>query len=407
MAWKYRYTVLAIFLFAWPLCYVDRMVMASAIPFIAEDLHLSPLSMGAVLSAFFAGYVLMQVPGGMLADKFGPRAILTFSIAWWSILTALTGMVSGLTAMLAIRFLFGMGEGPFPPAVSKTLSIWFPHRQLGRANGLLIGASYIGATVAPLLAVVLITTWGWRSLFYVLFAPGAILAIVVWQFVRNSPADTRLVTSQEMMEYGAIAVQQTPLKSSLSDALRTPNILWCAACNFLSNMLAWGLMNWLPTYLLQARGFGIEQMGIFAALTSLAGALGYPLGGFLCDRYFMQNLRVPILVGSLATGGLTYLAAAAPTGEWAVAYLVMGGLIAGIGGTAICTLPLVAAPRHAVGAAFGIVNAAAQLAGVFSPLFVGYILNATDGNFEIVLYWLVGISLIAVYPATRIRQSAT
>jgi hypothetical protein len=121
----------------------------------------------------------------------------------------------------------------------------------------------------------------------------------------------------------------------------------------------------------------------------------------------MQNLRVPILVGSIATGGLTCLAAAAPTGEWAVAYLVMAGLIGGIGGTAICTLPLVAAPRHVVGAAFGVVNTAAQVAGLFSPLLVGYILSATDGNFEIVLYWLVGISLIAVYPASRIRQSVT
>src|SRR4051812_20664517 len=126
MIWKHRYTILGILSCAWLLCYVDRMVMATAIPFIAKDLHLSPLVMGGVLSAFFAGYALMQIPGGLLADRFGPRAVLTASIAWWSVLTALTGMVPGLTAMLVIRTLFGVGEGPFPSSAAKALSNWFP-----------------------------------------------------------------------------------------------------------------------------------------------------------------------------------------------------------------------------------------------------------------------------------------
>lgn len=379
--------------------------MASAVPFIAEDFHLSPITMGAVLSAFFAGYALMQIPGGLLADRFGPRAVLTTSIACWSVLTALTGAVPGLTSMLAVRVLFGIGESPFPSAAPKTLSIWFPPREVGRASGLLLASTGIGAAVAPLFVATLIGVWGWRSLFYALFAPGAALAIVVWRYVGNSPTDSTHLARREKTEYDAIAVEQIPAKTSLSESLRTPGLLWCGLCLFFVNMVNWGLLNWLPTYLLQSRGFGVEKMGIFATLVNLAGALGYPLGGYVGDRYFGQNLRVPIILGLIVSGGFTYLAARAPTGEWAVAYLLVVFLFLNAGATAICTLPLVIAPKHAVGRAVGIVNTAGQLAGLLSPLLIGYILDTTHGNFEIVLDCLVGVTLIAIYPASQIRQT--
>ena len=110
MPWKRRYWVLAVVFCAYLMCYMDRMVMASAIPFIAKDLSLSPIVMGQVLSSFFIGYALMQIPGGVLADVLGPRAVLSASVVWWSAMTALTGAAPGLTALILIRILFGVGE---------------------------------------------------------------------------------------------------------------------------------------------------------------------------------------------------------------------------------------------------------------------------------------------------------
>jgi sugar phosphate permease len=406
MIWKHRYSILATLFCAYLLCYLDRMVMASAIPFIAEDFHLSPIRMGEVLSAFFAGYALMQIPGGLLADRLGPRVVLTASIAWWSILTALTGLAPGLTVMLVIRVLFGFGEGPFPSAASKALSIWFPHRELGRANGVLLTSTAIGATVAPLVVAALIARWGWRSVFEALFLPGIVIAVVVWRYMRNSPAESRQMTAKELSEYDAVTVHATPTKSSLSESLRTPAVLWCAACLFLANMVGWGLLNWLPTYLLQARGFGIEKMGVFTALTNLAGALGYPLGGYVCDKYFKEKLRIPIFLGLIVCAVFAYLAARAATGELAVACLAVVYLFNNALGTALFTLPLVIVPMSTVGGAFAIVNTAGQMAGLLSPLLVGYVLSVTGGSFEVVLYGFVGLSFIAVYPASKIRQTA-
>lgn len=88
MTWKHRYTVPGVLFSAYMLCYLDRMVIASAIPFIAQDFQLSAMTMGGVLSAFFLGYACMQIPGGLLTDRFGPRALL--------VVAAVTNLVGAL-----------------------------------------------------------------------------------------------------------------------------------------------------------------------------------------------------------------------------------------------------------------------------------------------------------------------
>lgn len=401
MPWKQRYTVLGILFSGFTLCYLDRMVMASAIPFIARDFGLSALQMGQVMSAFFVGYALMQIPGGMLADRLGPRAVLTVSILWWSVMTSLTGMVPGLVSLLAVRVLFGLGEGPYPSAASKALSIWFPRGELGRAQGIQMASSSLGATLAPLFVVALVLHWGWRSVFYLLFFPGVILAMLVWRYVRNSPADG---PPQERTKH-TVVVERAPDPARFWRSFRTPAVRWCAATLFLSNIVAWGLLNWLPTYLLQARGFDAAKMGVFVAIANLAGVIGCPLGGYICDKFFKDRMRVPIVCSLIVSAGFTYLAATAATGEWAVACLVVVFIgVLGIANTAIFTLPLVLVPQHAVGGAFGIVNTAGQIAGVVSPLLVGYVLDVTHSNFQVVLYGMVGLILLAAFPASRIRQ---
>ncbi|HEY0942553.1 MAG TPA: MFS transporter [Steroidobacter sp.] len=404
--WKHRYTILAIILVTYLISYLDRMVMATAIPFIAADLQLSPMAMGQTLSAFFAGYALMQIPGGLLADRFGPRLVLTASIALWSVMTAMTGMAAGLMAMLIIRVLFGVAEAPCPTAISKAVSQWFPTRELSRTTGLLVGATAVGASVAPIFVVALIANWGWRAVFYSLFVPGVVLALVVWRYVTNSPAESRHVTAQELADYDdERSMEHAPLKASLMQSLRTTAVLWCAASFFLVGMTNWGLLTWIPSYLLQARGFSAEKMGYFASLINLAGAVGFSLGGYLCDKYFRHNMGLLISIGAVLSGATTYFAATAASGEWAAVCFAAALLTSGFAITPILTLPLIVVPKHAVGGAFGIVNTAGQLAGLCSPLLIGYLLDLTGGNYRFVLYSLVACSLSALLPILNIRYS--
>jgi len=391
VAWKHRYTVLGILFTAWLLCYVDRMVMASAIPFIAKEFQLSALQMGAVMSAFFVGYAIMQLPGGLLADRFGPRRIIVITIFSWSIFTACTGLATSLVAMLSIRVLFGLCEGAFPAAASKTIATHFGDRELGRASGVVLMAVQLGALLAPSLVAVLVVTWGWRTSFYVLLVPGVLLALIAWRFLGDSASASQ-------------CSRPAAPGTRIIELLRNPAVRWCFATAFLSNMATWGLMNWLPTYLLEARGFSVVQMGTYMPLIFVGGALGYFLGGQVADRYFREARRVPVLCGLLLGAGFTFLATSAGSGYATIGYLTAAFLCLSAADSNIFTLPLVIVPRSAAASAFGFVNTAAQCAGFLSPLAAGYTLDASGNNFALLLYGFVSCLALSAVTASRIRQ---
>jgi len=374
---------------------MDRMAIATAIPFIAKDFGLSPLAMGGVLSAFFIGYAAMQVPGGMLADKFGPRRVMTASIFGWSLFTLITGTARSLSMLLTIRVLFGLSEGSFPPSASKAITVWFPPNEVGRANGFQLAAVQIGAAVAPLCVSWIIGQWGWRAVFYTLLIPGLLLALLVWTFIKDRPAS--IDTQPSLTEHVATSMRQS---------LKMPAVRWCAVTIFLWSIAAWGLMNWLPTYLLQSRGFSLSKMGMLGSLPYLAGALGYYLGGRFTD-HFSSRRQIPIMAGLLAGGAMTYLAAVAPTGEWAIVALILAFLSVFTAAGGIFTMPLVIVPRHAVGATFGFINTAAQFAAFLSPLIVGYVLGVTHGDFTKILYGFVVLFLVAAGAAMKIGSPAS
>jgi sugar phosphate permease len=393
MLWRRRYSVLIVLFCAYLVCYMDRMAIATAIPFIASDLHLSPLAMGGALSAFFLGYALMQLPGGLLADRLGPNRVMTASIAGWSVFTALTGAVGSLPALLSIRALFGVCEGPFPSTAAKAIAIWFPPNEVGRANGVQLAAVNLGGALAPLVVAPVILVWGWRSAFQLLFVPGLIMTVLVWRFVKDSPSPL------------SSSVERRGGKMPFTQVLKIPTVAWCAVTLFFGAMASWGLMNWLPTYLLQARGFSTAKMGIMTSLPFLSGAIGYYSGGHISDKYFSRKRHIPILTGLLVGAVTICAAAAAPSGEWAVAALVLGFLFMSAASAGLFTLPIVAVPPEAVGVAFGIINTCAQLAGLLSPLLVGYALNVTHGDFQMVFYGFAALHIVAAFTILPIGRA--
>jgi sugar phosphate permease len=381
--------MLAVLFVVYLLCYVDRMVMASAVPFIATDFGLSPLEMGGVMSAFFLGYSVFQIPGGMLTDAVGSARVIRVSTVCWSVLAAATGLVNSLAAMIGIRFVFGISEAVMPSATAKAIATWFPRQELGRANGIKLAATQIAPALAPLFVTFVVALWGWRIVFYSLLVPGLVLAFVARRYITDVP------------EASSQAKQAT---WKWSEVLRTPSLGWCIVTLFLANTANWGLLNWLPTYLLRARGFSISQMGVFASLPFIAGALGFYLGGFVRDRYFAERQSVPIIIGMVVAAIATYFAGTAATGEVAVGYLIFALFFLCIALSTIFTLPLIIVPKAVVGMAAGLVNTGGQLAAFLSPLIVGGILNVNGENFTVVFYFLTAALLIGAVAATRIRQ---
>lgn len=404
--WKHRYTVLMIMFATYLLCYMDRMVMASAIPFIADEFGLSPLEMGGVMSAFFFSYAILQIPGGVLADKFGSRPVLTFGIAWWSIFTAVTGWASSLSSMIAIRVIFGIGEGIFPPAAFKTIASWFPKKEVGRANGFMLTTNSLGPALAPLFVSALVVAWGWRSVFFSLFIPGIIIAALVWVYVKSSPSESKYMSQNELAEYQEDTAEDivAAKKLGLSELVKMPLVWWCFLTLFFYNIAFGGIASWLPTYLLKSRGFGITQMGIGASLPFFMGTIGYYISGHLSDKYFKNSRQIPVIIGAVIGAVFTCLTVLAPSGVMAVVFQMIGFFFITIGSGAIFTLPVAALPSAVVGSAMGVVNTAGQIAGFLSPLIVGYMLTVTNNNFHIVFYFFVVCLLISAVFAQRIKQ---
>src|SRR5262249_40614595 len=151
---------------------------------------------------------IMQLPGGLLADRLGSRRVMTGAILGWSIWTALTGVASSLPQLLAIRVLFGISEGPFPPSASKTIALSFPKDEVRRANGLQLAAVEVGAAIAPALVSWIILAWSWRAVFYSFLAPGLILALLIWRFIEDRPASTEEQEEPASIPASSIAVRE-------------------------------------------------------------------------------------------------------------------------------------------------------------------------------------------------------
>lgn len=399
MVWKTRYNVLSIIFVAYLLCYMDRMVMSTAIPFIAKEFSLSPLEMGAVMSAFFFSYALSQIPGGILADKFGARAIVTGGLLWWSIFTAVTGLASSLKSMIVFRVLFGIGEGIFPPAAFKTVASWFPHREVGRANAIMLTTNCLGPALAPIFVAYLVVEWGWRMVFYSLLVPGVIVAALVWWYCKSPQASEHL-SQEELAEIEGDRVTKTSTerKMGFKQLIQIPLVWKCFFTLFFFNIALWGLMTWLPTYLMQVRGFGIMKMGVAASLPYLSGTIGILLSGYLSDRWFKNSRHLLIVFGASIAAIFIYLNAMAVSAEMAVLYQIIGFFFLWIAMASIFTIPIATLPSEVAGSAMGLVNTAGQAAGFLSPLLVGYILTVTNNDYHYAFIMFVvclGLSSLA------------
>lgn len=372
--------------------------MAVALPYISADYQLSPVAMGVVISAFYASYALTQIPGGLMADKFGVRRVATISLLWWTLFTAITGAVYSLTQMLAARFIFGLGEGVFPACAFKTIAVWFPKKERATANAVMLSFNTLGSALAPLIVVPIISLWGWRTAFYSLLIPGVLMAILFWRFIPDRPSESTRVSSEELdeiTEADVSDIQRTEPKVSLIEILKRPNVIKFFVVLFTYDVAYWGYSTWLPTYLVKARGFSLTQMGLTSSLPFLVGVFACIFGGWASDRFFSNNRRLPIVVAQVLSALLLYLTFSARTSTEMVIYLTIAGFTLEFFFSAFWALPMNTTPKELMGVTGGFINMAGQIAAFISPIVIGYLVEAAGGGFSLTFAFLVASLLVS------------
>lgn len=382
---KRRWVVLSVSWIVFFVAFLDRVNLSVAMPLISKEFSLSPAESGYLLSAFFITYTLFQIPGGYLSDKFGPKKVLIIALIWWSIMTIATGAARTFSQFYIVRVLFGIGEGLQPPCAFKLNSNWFPNQERATANAIFTSACSFGPAIAPSIAVAMIGAWGWHSVFFIFGGLGFVIVPLVAYLVKNSPEEDKDITKEELnyIKSGQIEVATATTDGSsegLASILKNRNICLLALTYFGFMCAFFGLLTWLPSYLVKARGFEMVKMGIFSGLPFLALGIAQPIGGWLSDKVFIGKRKMQAIIVNLAAGPVLYAVVAAETETAAMGFLVCAGFLVGMAFGPLWAMPMESVKRKHVGMATGVMNAGGSIGGILSPIIIGYLVGMSGYN---------------------------
>ena len=308
---RQRLLVLFVVCLVYFITYLDRVNVSVAAPLLMQEFGISKAQLGAVFSAFMVGYVLFQIPVGMLGDKYGPRIVLTGLVVVWSFFTFAITLAWSFSSLIVLRFLFGIGEAGAFTIATRAFSAWIPKTERGFAQGITHAFARFGGAVTPLIMAPIVFALGWREAFYICTGVGIVWAIFWFYWYRDTPQEfnarwNNKVNQAEidLINDGRVVAkkgQKLPIKA----LFKSKNAWAVCAAYFCYNFNLWIFLTWLPTYLVDARGFTIVKMGIFASIPLLAGTIGDTLGGYLSDLLWKKtgkgnfSRRIVAIVGLL------------------------------------------------------------------------------------------------------------
>ena len=231
---------------------VDRTSLSVAVPFIIKDFHINTATMGVALSAFFWTYLLCNVPAGNLADRFGSKKVLGWSLGLWSVFSAVTGFAQNVVHIMLARIGVGMGESAVLPCNAKIAANNFPSSERATVMAVALCGIRLGNAAAPIIMAFLIQRWGWREAFIVT-GLGSLLWCVVWYFgfKESSTNTTAAAKARERVKvpWKVIATNKTLLNLTV--------------VKFAQDYLMTVFTTWVPAYLIMGRGFSVVTMGFY------------------------------------------------------------------------------------------------------------------------------------------------
>jgi MFS family permease len=402
--------VLGLICLMYLITYIDRVNVSTAAGAFQKELGLSNTQVGLVFSMFAYPYLLFQVIGGWVGDRFGARRTLTICGLIWAAATIATGLVSGLAAMLVARFFLGFGEGATFPTATRAMANWTSPTRRGFAQGITHSFARLGNAITPPLVAWLIIAFSWRFSF-VLLGCVSFLWVMAWLFYfRDNPSDHKAITREELAVLPAFAQRH-----------EQPVIPWgplikrmapVTVVYFCYGWTLWLFLSWLPSYFLHSYSMNLKDSAIFAGGVFFAGVVGDTAGGLISDWLLRRsgNLRVArcrmvMIAMLLALASLVPVLMFHDVTVSAIS-LSLGFFFAEITIGPMWAIPMDIAPKYS-GTASGLMNTGSALAAIISPVIGGWIIDVT-GNWELpflgsMILMLVGAILtIFMHPERRL-----
>jgi ACS family sodium-dependent inorganic phosphate cotransporter len=400
-AWPQHFNVVLLLFTSVVILYMDRVNISVVAPVLMQELGWDPAVMGTVLSAFFVGYFLTQVPGGWLSDRWGSKGILGGAVAWWSLITILTPFARNLPAMLTVRVSMGLGEGLSPPCLYSTVARWVPAGERSRTIAFIATGMYVGLIIAYPAAVWIMARLGWPWVFYIFGLLGLVWCGVWHLLATNKPEDHPRVSPAELHYILQGHSSTTQAQIIPWQRFFRERAFWALLCaHFCTNWTWYIFLTWLPAYLVQARGFSLAEMGVYATFPYMAMMIMGNAAAWIADGMIQRGTRVTVvrkLFQTLAFMGaaLFLLVLTQSASAWLTVLCITLGL-----GSLSCfasgmgTNHLDIGPKYA-GVLVGITNTAATIPGILAPAITGFIIQWT-GDWNMVFYLAAAIMIVGM-----------
>jgi ACS family glucarate transporter-like MFS transporter len=412
---RVRFSIIAVIFVLTSINYASRATLSIAGAPLAAELNISSVRMGYLFSAFGWAYVIGQIPGGALLDRFGSKRVYLWSIVLWSVFTAaqaLTGLtvVPVVAGLFLARFLLGLAEAPSFPGNARIVANWFPNSERGTASAIFNSAQYFSIVVFGPLMGWLTQGFGWRYVFVAMGSLG-LLAAAAFAAVIDSPTRHKRISKAEFdyIEAGGALVHLDKPPAPASK----PPVRWQTLSQLLSNRMLLGIYlgqycitaltyfytTWFPIYLVQARGLSIMQAGFASAGPALCGWAGGILGGIVSDMLLKRGTsltrarKLPIVIGLVISGAILLCnftdSQALVLTFMSIAFFGKG--VASLGWAVLSDV----APRELTGLSGSIFNTFGNVSGIVTPVIIGYIVSAS-GSFDLALLFVFTHSVVAL-----------
>jgi MFS transporter, ACS family, D-galactonate transporter len=403
---RVRYSVLAVVFITVVINYMDRTNISVAGTLISKELYLDSVKMGYIFSAFSWTYSLLQIPGGILADRFGTTILYSIILILWSLTTIAVGFAHGFIVIILLRILIGAFEAPSYPMNNRIVTAWFPENERAGAIATYTSGQFIGlAFLTPVLTAIQLYT-GWRGLFVITGLTGMVWGIV-WYFIYRNPRDHKKVNEEEL-EYidrgGGITERRE------RDQAGAGKFKWENLRLVLSKRKLWGIylgqfglgatliffLTWFPQYLVEYRHMDFLKSGFLASIPFLCAFAGVLFSGFFSDYLVKKKIsadaarKSPIIVGlllSVSIIGANYVTQPA----WVIFFMSVAFFGNGLASITWVFVSLLA-PRNLIGLTGGTFNFIGGLAGIIIPVVIGYLVKG--GDFSPALLFISCITLM-------------
>jgi sugar phosphate permease len=378
--------------------YIDRVNVSTAASVFKKELHLTNAQVGLVFSAFAYPYLIFQIIGGWIGDRFGARRTLTVSAIIWATATLFTGLVGGLASMLVARVMLGLGEGATFPTATRAMSDWTAEGKRGFAQGITHSCARLGNALTPPLVAWLIVLVTWRGSFVLLGIVSLAWAVVWLWYFRDDPGEHRGITPAELEVLPRYALRKQRKNDPVPWSRLTRRMLPVTAVYFCYAWTLWLYLAWIPMFFLHSYNLDLKTSALFSGGVFFGGVVGDALGGIVSDSIFRKTNNLNRARRNLVVFGfLCSLVFMVPilflhNVMWAALCLSVAFFFSEFTIGPMWAIPMDIAPRFS-GSASGLMNSGSALAAIISPLVFGYVIDKT-GNWELPFLGSIGLLLI-------------